>query len=333
MLLKSYFGNLAVGKKLSASFAVLLILLIIVSTVGYFSLSDYNRGASIVKYANTAEIDLLEAERDERNFAITQDPEYIEDAIAYVTEAKSALVSLIEMQPQGSEDRQRAEQILAGANSYEALLKRYETSISGPRDTVRALEEEMYTVATDTINLMEDLKYDEQAELQNIYDLAVAEIIVVTVVAFLIAIALGWVLTRSITKPINDAVEVANKVASGDLTANIQSNRGDEFGQLLAAFGTMITKLRELIREIETGASSIASSSEELSTVTNQTSQGVAEQQSQTDQVATAMNEMVATVNDVAKVQRRHLRPPITPAKSLPMVKKPFQKPWSWSQT
>jgi|SRR5680860_272157 len=63
----------------------------------------------------------------------------------------------------------------------------------------------------------------------------------------------------------------------------------------------MITNLRDLIREIDTGASSIASSSEELSTVTNQTSQGVAEQQAQTDQVATAMNEMVATVNDVAK--------------------------------
>jgi methyl-accepting chemotaxis protein len=100
---------------------------------------------------------------------------------------------------------------------------------------------------------------------------------------------------------VNEAVEIANKVASGDLTVDVRSDRGDEFGQLLAAFGTMVTNLRELIREIDTGATSIASSSEELSTVTNQTSEGVADQQSQTDQVATAMNEMVATVNEVAK--------------------------------
>jgi len=301
MPLKHVFGNLAVGKKLAGSFAVLLILLAIVSAVGIFSLTDFNRGTSILKHANAAEIDLLEAERDERNFAITQEPKYIKGAIAYVSKAKDALVPLIEMQPQGSEDRQQVEQVLAGARSYEALLKRYESSISGPRETVRALEQEMYTVATDTINLMEDLKYDEQAELQDIYDLALAEVIIVTVIAFLIAIVLALALTRSITRPINEAVSIANKVASGDLTVNVQSERGDEFGQLLAAFGTMITNLRELIREIETGASSIASSSEELSTVTNQTSQGVAEQQAQTDQVATAMNEMVATVNDVAK--------------------------------
>jgi len=71
MSLKHFFGNLAVGKKLATSFAILLILLTIVSAVGYSSLDTYHRGVSIVKYANAAEIDLLEAERDERNFAIT----------------------------------------------------------------------------------------------------------------------------------------------------------------------------------------------------------------------------------------------------------------------
>lgn len=301
MLLRKFFGNVAVGRKLTASFGILLILLIIVSTVGILSLNDYNHGASIARYANAAEIDLLEAERDERNYTITQDSQYIERAIEFVDEAESALASLIEMNDEGSEDRQQAERILDGVRSYGDLLKRYETEISGPEESVRSLEEQMYAAATGTIDLMEELKYREQAQLQDVYDLAIAEIIIVTVIALLIAILLAWALTRSITQPINEAVGVANKVASGDLTVDVQSQRGDEFGQLLAAFATMITNLRELIREIETGAASIASSSEELSTVTNQTSQGVAEQQSQTDQVATAMNEMVATVNDVAK--------------------------------
>ncbi len=301
MPLKHFLGNLAVGKKLAASFAILLILLIIVSVVGIFSLNDYNRGVSIVKHANDTEIALLEAERAEKNFTITQDSKYIQRALKYVGEAKSAVTPLIDMQQAGSEDRQQAEQILEGARTYEDLLKRYETSISDPPEIVRSLEEQMYTVATSNIDSIEDLKQGEQAELQEVYDLAVAEIIIMAVIAFLIATVLGWLLTRSITRPINEVVEIANKVASGDLTVNVQSQRGDEFGQLLSAFATMITSLRDLIREIDTGASSIASSSEELSTVTNQTSQGVAEQQAQTDQVATAMNEMVATVNDVAK--------------------------------
>jgi len=299
--MSSFWGNLSVGKKLAISFAILLLLLAIVSGVSFFSLSDYNRGVSIVKHANTAEIDLLEAERDERNYAITQERQYIERAIAAVNDAKTALSPLVDMNKEGSKNRQKTEKILEGVRSYAELLERYQTDISGSPDLVKSLEEQMYTVATSTIDLMEELKYTEQEQLQKVYDLAVKEIAVVTLVALLIATTLAWVLTRSITGPINQTVGIANKVASGDLTVNVRSQRGDEFGQLLAAFGTMITNLRELIREIETGASSIASSSEELSTVTNQTSKGVADQQSQTDQVATAMNEMVSTVNEVAQ--------------------------------
>jgi len=299
--MSSFWGNLSVGRKLAISFAILLLLLAIVSGVSFFSLSDYNRGVSIVKHANTAEIDLLEAERDERNYAITQERQYIEGAIAAVNDAKTALSPLVDMNKEGSKNRQKTEKILEGVRSYAELLERYQTDISGSPDLVKSLEEQMYTVATSTIDLMEELKYTEQEQLQKVYDLAVKEIAVVTLVALLIATTLAWVLTRSITGPINQTVGIANKVASGDLTVNVRSQRGDEFGQLLAAFGTMITNLRELIREIETGASSIASSSEELSTVTNQTSKGVADQQSQTDQVATAMNEMVSTVNEVAQ--------------------------------
>lgn len=301
MLMSKFLGNLAVGKKLAGSFAVLLVLLAIVSAVSFLSLNEYNRGVLIVKLANTAEIDLLEAERDERNFAITQDSQYIERAIEFVADAQNVLAPLIEMNREGSEDQKKTQQILEGVQSYENLLKQYQTDISGPPEVVKSLEDQMYAVATGTIELMEELKYSEQTKLQAAYDLAIVEIIVVTAIALVIAVVLGWILTRTITHPIYETVEIANKVASGDLTVKVQSQRGDEFGQLLAAFGTMITNLRELIREIETGASSIASSSEELSTVTNQTSKGVADQQSQTDQVATAMNEMVSTVNEVAQ--------------------------------
>jgi len=291
--------NLTVGKKLTLSFAILLVFLVIVSGVSLFSLDDYNHRVSIVKHANAAEIALLEAERDQKNFKVERDPRYIGHAIGYVDEAKSALTPLIEMNE--GEDRQRAEQIFDDVRTYEELLKRYEAGIDGPPETLKSIEEQLLAVATRTIGLTEDLKKLEQTQMQERYDLTVAEIIIVTVIALLSTLILAWILTKSITAPINEVVKIANKVASGDLTVDVRSQRGDEFGQLLAAFGAMITNLRELIREIDTGASSIASSSEQLSTVTNQTSKGVAEQQSQTDQVATAMNEMVATVNDVAK--------------------------------
>ncbi len=299
-MLNTYLGNLAVGKKLAASFAILLILLIIIAAAGYSALNDYDRRASIVSQANVAEIALLDARTEEKNFQIRKDPKYIDHAADLLGEARAALTSLIDLIEQ-VEDEELVKQIRGDIKSYEGHLKRFKANISGPPEMISAIEKQMLAAARGAVEKTEQLKKREQTKLQELYDFAVAEILIVTVVAFFIAITLGWLLTRSITRPINEAVEIANKVASGDLTVNVQSQRGDEFGQLLAAFATMITNLRELIREIDTGASSIASSSEELSTVTSQTSKGVAEQQSQTDQVATAMNEMVATVNDVAR--------------------------------
>ena len=69
----------------------------------------------------------------------------------------------------------------------------------------------------------------------------------------------------------------------------------------MAALATMVTSLRELVRSIESGASNIAASAEELSTVTSQTSDGINRQKQETDQVATAMNEMTATVGEIAR--------------------------------
>ncbi|MDK8462221.1 methyl-accepting chemotaxis protein [Marinobacter sp. SS13-12] len=300
MLLRNFLGNLAVGKKLTASFAILLFLLLIISAVSIFSLDEYNHRALIVERANTAEIALLEARIAEKNFEIRRESQYLASAVEHAEKADNTLRPLIGLIEE-AEDEQLVNRVLADIQSYKDLLQRYEANISAQPDIVSAVQEQMLASARSAIEQTEDLKKREQALMAERYDLTVAEIIIVTVTAILIASVIAWILTKSITRPINESVEIANKVASGDLTVDVRSQRGDEFGQLLAAFATMITNLRELIREIDSGASSIASSSEELSTVTNQTSRGVAEQQSQTDQVATAMNEMVATVNDVAK--------------------------------
>ncbi|MCF5662521.1 MCP four helix bundle domain-containing protein, partial [Pseudomonas syringae] len=59
------------------------------------------------------------------------------------------------------------------------------------------------------------------------------------VIAFLVAIMLGFLITRMITRPLKEAIEVAQRIASGDLTQPVSSTRGDEAGHLLNAIGTM----------------------------------------------------------------------------------------------
>lgn len=127
-------------------------------------------------------------------------------------------------------------------------------------------------------------------------------LIALTIVAALVLGALiAWALARDTIRPLKQALDVANAVASGDLRPEVSTVRRDELGQLLNALGRMTTGLRSLVAAINDDAGHIAASSSQLSGITGQNQQGVMAQKDQTDQVATAMNEMVATVGEVAR--------------------------------
>ena len=298
--MQTLWNNLPVGKKLAFSFATLVLLILVVSVVSITSLDDYNHRVSILKQANLAEISLLEAELEEKNFRIYKKPESIEHAAEYLDKTSKALATLAQMIEKPSE-LQLLDQISTHVGTYKDLLDDYEANFSTDPKMLAAIEDQLFKAAHSAIASTEQLKQREREFIAERYELTVIEILSVAVGAVVLAIAVGWILTRSITGPVKESLAIASRVASGDLTAHSGSPRQDEFGQLLAAFATMVTNLRELVREIDTGASSIASASEELSAVTQQTNKGVAEQQLQTDQIATAMNEMVATVAEVAK--------------------------------
>ncbi|MET0847156.1 MAG: methyl-accepting chemotaxis protein [Pseudomonas sp.] len=126
-------------------------------------------------------------------------------------------------------------------------------------------------------------------------------LLMATVLALAFGLLAAWAITRQIVIPLNQTLKVAERVAAGDLTQNLVSERQDELGQLQRAMQSMTLGLRELIGGISDGVTQIASAAEELSAVTEQTSAGVNSQKVETDQVATAMNEMTATVQEVAR--------------------------------
>ncbi|MGF6327457.1 methyl-accepting chemotaxis protein [Pseudomonas sp. BS3782 TE3695] len=121
-------------------------------------------------------------------------------------------------------------------------------------------------------------------------------LLLATVLALAFGLFAAWAITRQIVIPLNQTLKVAERIAAGDLTHNLVSIRQDELGQLQRAIQSMTQGLRELIGGISDGVTQIASAAEELSAVTEQTSAGVNSQKVETDQVATAMNEMTATV-------------------------------------
>ncbi|WP_335943753.1 methyl-accepting chemotaxis protein [Pseudomonas sp. G166] len=119
--------------------------------------------------------------------------------------------------------------------------------------------------------------------------------------ALLLGVIAAMAITRQIVSPLEQTLKVAERVAAGDLTHDLSSERRDELGQLQRAMQSMTVGLRQLIGGISDSVTQIASAAEQLSAVTEQTSAGVNSQKVETDQVATAMHEMTATVQEVAR--------------------------------
>ncbi|MEN8179658.1 MAG: HAMP domain-containing methyl-accepting chemotaxis protein [Pseudomonadota bacterium] len=123
----------------------------------------------------------------------------------------------------------------------------------------------------------------------------------------LIALALGGVLTvwfsKVVISPIHHTVAMLKDIAQGegDLTVRLNESEKNELGELAHWFNVFTSKIQQMIAGMGGAINSLTSSAEQLSHVANETSSGLSRQQEQTEQVATAMNEMAATAREVAK--------------------------------
>lgn len=119
--------------------------------------------------------------------------------------------------------------------------------------------------------------------------------------AFVAALLLGIFISRVISAPIALAVGNAQRIAGGDLSKTIESGHRDEGGQLLVALGAMQSGLKGTIQQIASAADQLASAAEELNAVTEESSRGLVRQNDEIQLAATAVTEMSAAVDEVAR--------------------------------
>jgi len=142
----------------------------------------------------------------------------------------------------------------------------------------------------------------EAAQLSSeVYADATQLVILLIVAALAATIFLALMLTRSIVRPLGEAVAVAQVVASGDLTQKFDINGEDEPAQLLSALRGMQQSLRNTIQSIADSSNQLASASEELHAVTEDSTRGLHQQNAEIEQAATAVNEMTSAVEEVAR--------------------------------
>jgi methyl-accepting chemotaxis protein len=230
-----------------------------------------------------------------RGYTFSGNPDFEKNATAAIDEAIVGVNSLAgDVSSQYIPQLQRANLALKG---YRAAVAQYRDAQLVSRQAL----EKMTNLGQQLLDLSDKLTASQNAKRDADSRQAQSTLGLATVLALIFGVLAAWAITRQITLPLRQTLIAVDRVASGDLTHNLNIERRDELGQLQGGIQRMTLSLRELIGGISDSVTQIASAAEELSAVTEQTSAGVNSQKVETDQVATAMHQMTATVQEVAR--------------------------------
>lgn len=240
--------------------------------------------------------DMLTLRRNEKDFMLRLDMKYVERFKGNVEAFNQSLSNSFISPAQKSAVRQALAQyqkdFLALVNGVEQLG--FESDL-GKRG-------EMRNIIHQSESLLTELQAGNKAiipkRVLQIEVLAISLSIILSIVIVGFILLLGKGINRSVAK-LYDTMLQANQ--SRDLTIRATVDADDEIAHMSRAYNDMTSSFQKLINEVITSAQTVSAAAEELSVITGQTSQGVMNQQSSSEQVATAMNEMTATVQEVAR--------------------------------
>ncbi|HCN44927.1 MAG TPA: methyl-accepting chemotaxis protein, partial [Pseudomonas sp.] len=142
-----------------------------------------------------------------------------------------------------------------------------------------------------------DINHAAAEQYSTAFTLVIALLVAATVLTFFCAI----LLTRSIVKPMNEVLGVAEQIAAGNLTHSIRPEGSDEAARLQQAMAKMQEQLRDTLQQISGSATQLASAAEELNSVTEESARGLQQQNNEIEQAATAVTEMTSAVEEVAR--------------------------------
>ncbi|WP_269813945.1 methyl-accepting chemotaxis protein [Rhodoferax ferrireducens] len=150
------------------------------------------------------------------------------------------------------------------------------------------------------INKLVDLQKTEEHELMESAVASGKDLMVLLSLIGLMAVALGiglsHLITRSIIGPLHEAVAIAKRVATGNLTSHIQVTARDETGELLQALKDMNDSLLTIVGEVRTGTSTIASASGQIASGNLDLSARTEQQAGSLEQTAASLEELTSTV-------------------------------------
>ena len=315
-------GAWTIGRKLTSGFLAVALMVLI---VGMFSRNNMQQIVHDLEEiialsedeTRLAEIELTLFEQlaTEKAFLLTGDERYITEHGRFAEEADELLVEELAF-ARGRGETEKIETLNRIESEMEEYYHTFDRVLEAARsgrveEAIRISTTESDAEAEQMLTAIKELVEEDQRQAKVWEDDALAAAasssqftLVFSVVVFVVAILFGLILSSRITKPIQNIVQVAQNVASGNFDQRVDVTMNDETGQLQRAFRDMIENLSRLIMEIKYGAEGIASAAGQVSSTSQSVSQGTSEQAASVEETSSSLEEMTASISQNAENSR-----------------------------
>ncbi|OEZ59194.1 methyl-accepting chemotaxis protein I [Janthinobacterium sp. HH103] len=308
--------NLKIGVRLGGGFAAVLLLLTTLTVVGIVQMQSASKETDAlvnVKVRNErligewTKVIEVNAARTAAAWKVG-DPEHqkqFEQEMAVSSARATEIQNAIGKSELNAEEQSLYQEVLSTRKAYTEVRKNvFKAKNAGDLELGKRLYEgdmvakrDIYLASLKKLELLEAKLLDETAaQIRSRYENGRLLLISLGVVAILLGIACAYWITRSITRPITRAVEVAQAVSAGDLTSHIVVESRDETGQLMHALKNMNDKLVSIVGQVRAGTESISTASSEIAAGNLDLSSRTEEQASSLEETASSMEELTSTV-------------------------------------
>ncbi len=317
------FKNMKIGMRLGIGFGFLLVMLIGIALSGYWGVGSISNmtvtmlqgDSSVAEHASRARANVLGLRRYEKDMFINIGNREKEEE--YLKKWKEQFEHLT-ARVKDAEKTATLKQDIDHLQSMKTELASYEGGFMKVLGMMQAGQIKTTQEANAAINQYKDQIHKMENEAKDLADEAnkrmdAMEAVVkertshtnwimssLALAAGILSIFITFLITKSITRPLDEAVTASNRLAEGNLMVDIEVKTADETGQLLAAMKNMLEKLRTVVADVKGASDNVASGSQQLSAGAEQMSQGTTEQAASAEEASSSVEEMNATIKQNA---------------------------------
>ena len=318
--------NLKIGVRLTIGFGIVLALLVTGATFGLRQVAKLNERVEFITSVDEGKLLALSKVQfavglraiAARNLVLVTDPVQQKGDIELVTKAQkdidSGMQELTALMKNPADATAKEREMLEQLRALEAKYLPIATKI-GALATTQQTEAAKASLVADCMPLLKQViahihefnvvmrtsATESVTAAQEAYEVSKWTMLALSAVSLLLGSLIAWWLTRSISRPLKEAVTIAQNVSAGDLTSTITVDSKDELGQLKLALKEMNDNLLRIVGDVRHGTDTIATASSEIATGNLDLSSRTEQQAGSLQETASAMEGLTATVKQNAE--------------------------------